>query len=220
MFPTQRHLDGSTYYALAGPDHGRRLSGQCHVSVAPTALRLDQWVAVGKPGLDLRALPAVHETIESDQDFPDSPIHGKDGPFMSSATRLSTCRLGTGARLSDAAYAMGLPQGPDVNVPEPYGVCASPYNIKEGKRQSTTIAYLNPVRDRPNLTIIAEARCIRSTSGKKAEGVRYEKDGQIQTVLGGQILTHIRRLWFAANSDALGIGSEAETEETRDSARS
>jgi len=74
-------------------------------------------------------------------------------------------------------------------VPEPYGVCSSPYNIKNGKRQSTTIAYLNPARSRPNLTIIAEA-AVHSLqlSGKKAEGVRYEKDGQMHTVLGGQVL--------------------------------
>jgi choline dehydrogenase-like flavoprotein len=39
------------------------------------------------------------------------------------------------------------------------------------------------------LTIIAEA-AVHSLqlSGKKAEGVSYEKDGQVQTVLGGQIL--------------------------------
>jgi choline dehydrogenase len=84
---------------------------------------------------------------------------------------------------------MGLPKCPDLNVPEPYGVCASPYNIKNGKRQSTTIAYLDPVRGRPNLTIIAEATVHSlQLSGKKAEGVGYEKNGQLHSVLGGQIL--------------------------------
>jgi choline dehydrogenase len=89
----------------------------------------------------------------------------------------------------DAAYGMGLPKCPDLNVPEPYGVCASPYNIKNGKRQSTTIAYLDPIRARPNLTIIAEATVHSlQLSGKKAEGVRYEKNGEVHSVLGGQIL--------------------------------
>ena len=84
---------------------------------------------------------------------------------------------------------MGLPKCPDLNVPEPYGVCASPYNIKDGKRQSTMVAYLNRARSRPNLTIIAEAPVHSLVlSGKKAEGVRYEKNGQMHTALGGQIL--------------------------------
>jgi choline dehydrogenase len=74
-------------------------------------------------------------------------------------------------------------------VPEPYGVCASPYNIKDGKRQSTVIAYLNPSRDRKNLTIIDQATVhTLKLSGKKAEGVNYERDGQMHTAVGGQIL--------------------------------
>jgi choline dehydrogenase len=39
------------------------------------------------------------------------------------------------------------------------------------------------------LTIIADAPVVSLVlSGKRAEGVRYEKDGQIQTAMGGQIL--------------------------------
>src|SRR5499425_2548668 len=54
---------------------------------------------------------------------------------------------------------------------------------------STCRSLMACVRSRPNLTIIAEA-AVHSLqlSGKKAEGVRYEKDGQMHTVLGGQIL--------------------------------
>jgi len=128
--------------------------------------------------------------IESDQDFPDSPIHGKDGPLYVKRHYTLDMPVSPPVRaFLDAAYSMGLPKCPDLNVPEPYGVCSSPYNIKDGKRQSTTIAYLNPARSRPNLTIIAEA-AVHSLqlSGKKAEGVRYEKDGQMHTVLGGQVL--------------------------------
>src|SRR5262249_30162591 len=41
----------------------------------------------------------------------------------------------------------------------------------------------------PNLTIIADAPEVSLVlSGKRAEGVRYEKDGQIQTAMGALIL--------------------------------
>jgi len=190
MFPTQRHLDGSTYYALAGRIMGGGSSVNVMSVLRPQRYDLDQWVAAGNPDWTYeRCLPFMKK-IESDQDFPDSPIHGKDGPLYVKRHYTLDMPVSPPVRaFLDAAYSMGLPKCPDLNVPEPYGVCSSPYNIKDGKRQSTTIAYLNPARSRPNLTIIAEA-AVHSLqlSGKKAEGVRYEKDGQMHTVLGGQVL--------------------------------
>ena len=190
MFPTQRHLDGSTYYALAGRIMGGGSSVNVMSVLRPQRYDLDQWVQGGNPDWSYeRCLPFM-KRIESDQDFPDSPIHGKDGPLY--VKRHYTLDMPASRPVHafiDAAYSMGLPKCPDLNVPEPYGVCASPYNIKDGKRQSTTIAYLDPVRGRPNLTIIDEAS-VQSLqlSGKKAEGVRYEKNGQVHSALGGQIL--------------------------------
>jgi len=190
MFPTQRHLDGSTYYALAGRIMGGGSSVNVMSVLRPQRYDLDQWVERGNPDWSYEKCLPFMKKIESDQDFPDSPIHGKDGPLYVKRHYTLDMPVSPPVRAYlDAAYSMGLPKCPDLNVPEPYGVCSSPYNIKDGKRQSTTIAYLNPARSRPNLTIISEA-AVHSLelSGKKAEGVRYEKDGQMQTVLGGQIL--------------------------------
>jgi choline dehydrogenase len=190
MFPTQRHLDGSTYYALAGRIMGGGSSVNVMSVLRPQRYDLDQWVAAGNPDWTYEKCLPFMKKIESDQDFPDSPIHGKDGPLYVKRHYTLDMPVSPPVRaFLDAAYSMGLPKCPDLNVPEPYGVCSSPYNIKDGKRQSTTIAYLNPARSRPNLTIIAEA-VVHSLQllGKKAEGVRYEKDGQMHTVLGGQIL--------------------------------
>jgi choline dehydrogenase len=190
MFPTQRHQDGSTYYALAGRIMGGGSSVNVMSVLRPQRYDLDQWVAAGNPDWTYeRCLPFMKK-IESDQDFPDSPIHGKDGPLYVKRHYTLDMPVSPPVRaFLDAAYSMGLPKCPDLNVPEPYGVCSSPYNIKDGQRQSTTIAYLNPARSRPNLTVIAEA-AVHSLqlTGKKAEGVRYEKNGQMHTVLGGQIL--------------------------------
>ncbi|MEX0805146.1 MAG: GMC family oxidoreductase N-terminal domain-containing protein [Candidatus Binatia bacterium] len=190
MFPTQRHLDGSTYYALAGRIMGGGSSVNVMSVLRPQRYDLDQWVAAGNPDWTYeRCLPFM-KRIESDQDFPDSPIHGKEGPlYVKRHYTLDMPASRPVRAFIDAAYSMGLPKCPDLNVPEPYGVCASPYNIRDGKRQSTTVAYLDPVRGRPNLTIIDEA-AVHSLqlSGKKAEGVRYEKNGQMHSALGGQIL--------------------------------
>ena len=190
MFPTQRHLDGSTYYALAGRIMGGGSSVNVMSVLRPQRYDLDQWVAAGNPDWTYEKCLPFMKRIESDQDFPDSPIHGKDGPlYVKRHYTLDMPASPPVRAFIDAAYGMGLPKCPDLNVPEPYGVCASPYNIKEGKRQSTTVAYLDPVRSRANLTVIDEA-AVHSLqlSGKKAEGVRYEKNGQTHAAAGGQIL--------------------------------
>ena len=81
MFGTQRHLDGSTYYALAGRIMGGGSSVNVMSVLRPQRYDLDQWVAAGNPDWTYeRCLPFMKK-IESDQDFPDDPIHGKDGPL-------------------------------------------------------------------------------------------------------------------------------------------
>jgi choline dehydrogenase len=190
MFGTQRHLDGSTYYALAGRIMGGGSSVNVMSVLRPQRYDLDQWVAQGNPDWTYeRCLPFMKK-IESDQDFPDDPIHGKDGPLYVKRQYTLDMPMSPPARaFIDAAYAMGLPKCPDLNVPEPYGVCASPYNIKDGKRQSTVVAYLNTARDRKNLTIIDQATVhTLKLTGKKCEGVNYERDGQMHIALGGQTL--------------------------------
>jgi choline dehydrogenase len=128
--------------------------------------------------------------IESDQDYPDSPLHGKDGPLYVKRHFTLDMRASPPVKaFLEAAYAMGLPRCDDLNGPEPYGVCASPYCIKDGKRQSTVVAYLNRARGRANLTIIDEATVhTLRLAGRKAEGVRYERNGEMHEALGGQIL--------------------------------
>lgn len=190
MYPSERHVDGSTYYALSGNIMGGGSSVNVMSVLRPMKADLDTWVKLGNSDWSYEKCLPVMKRIESDQDFPDSPIHGNSGPLY--VKRHFTLDMPASPPVQAfiaSAYAMGLPKCPDLNVPEPYGVCASPYNIKDGKRQSTVVAYLNGARSRPNLTIIAEAPVHSLVlGGKKAQGVRYEKNGHVQTALGGQVL--------------------------------
>lgn len=56
----------------------------------------------------------------------------------------------------EAGIAMGLPRKTDVNAPddgEAIGYAAR--TIWKGERQSAARAFLDPIRDRPNLTVIS-----------------------------------------------------------------
>jgi choline dehydrogenase len=212
MYPSERHIDGSTYYALSGNIMGGGSSVNVMSVLRPMKADLDNWVKLGNPDWSYEKCLPVMKRIESDQDFPDSPIHGNSGPLY--VKRHFTLDMAASAPVEAfmaSAYAMGLPKCPDLNVAEPYGVCASPYNIKDGKRQSTVVAYLNGARNRPNLTIIAEAPVHSLVlGGKKAEGVRYQKSGQLQTALGGQILLTAGVYHSPQILMLSGIGPEAE----------
>ena len=189
MYPTGRNIDGSVFYSLAGRIMGGGSSVNVMSVLRPTKFDLDTWVQLGNPGWSYEKLLPVLKRIESDQDYPDSPLHGRDGPlYIKRPYTFDMPTSGPVKAFIESAVKMGLPLCPDVNIPNPLGLCLAPYNIKNGKRQSTVVAYLEAARSRPNLTILAEAQAVSlQLSGLKAEGVRYEKDGQIHTALGDQI---------------------------------
>lgn len=190
MYPTPRTLDGSIFYSLAG----RIMGGGSSVNVmaAPRPLRhdLDTWAALGNPDWAYEHTLPVLKRMETDRDFPDSPLHGRDGPLhIERPLRLDGPLSEAGRAFVERAVSMGLPLCPDLNVPDPLGVCASPYTMKDGRRQSTTVAYLDRARGRPNLTIRAEAPALGlRVVGRRVEEVYYEQGGVRQSVAGDQVV--------------------------------
>lgn len=190
MYPTERSLDRSVFYSLAGRIMGGGSSVNVMSVLRPTKFDLDTWARLGNPGWSYEKMLPVMKRIESDQDYPDSPLHGREGPLHVERPYKFGDPISPPAQaFIDGAVALGLPLCDDINAPDALGVSLAPYNIKNGKRQSTTVAYLNPARARPNLTIIAEAPVARvKLNGLKAEGVVYEKDGRMQTALADTIV--------------------------------
>lgn len=190
MYPTERNSDGSVFYSLAGRIMGGGSSVNVMSVVRPTKFDLDTWVEHGNPDWSYEQVLPVMKRIESDQDYPDDPLHGRDGPLY--VKRPFTFDMPSSAPVQafiERSLAMGLPLCPDLNVPNPLGVCASPYNIKDGKRQSTVAAYLNGARGRSNLTIVDEAQVVSlDLSGARVAGVRYEKGGEARAAKGGQVV--------------------------------
>jgi len=190
MYPTERKFDGSEFYALAGRIMGGGSSVNAMASPRPTRHDLDSWAAAGNPGWSYQDCLPVLKRLESDQDFPDDPIHGADGPlYVKRPYLLDESGSEPVQAFIARALGMGLPLCPDLNGPDPVGVCASPYSIKDGVRQSANLAYLGPARERSNLTIIPEA-AVRSLglAGSRVTGAVYEKDGSIEQVAGDQVL--------------------------------
>lgn len=111
--------------------------------------------------------------IETDLDFT-GPAHGDAGPI---AVRRTSEITGSTASFVAAAQQSGFAWISDLNdVPSaptsPVGIGAVPLNIVDGVRTGPGAAYLLPVRDRVNLSLLPQTRAIRLRfAGSRAVGV-------------------------------------------------
>ena len=214
MYPTKRNFDSSEFYSLAGRIMGGGSSVNMMSIPRPIKADLDTWAAQGNPDWSWdKVLPAL-KRIESDQDFPDSPLHGRSGPIYVKRRHLFDAPLADHEQaLLEAAGKLGLPCFNDQNDPNPYGISPTARNIKDGKRQSAAVAYLGPARQRSNLTIIGGAQ-VNSLilDGKKVDGVRYTKDGNNHTATADQIVLSAGVYHSPQILMLSGIGPRAELE--------
>jgi choline dehydrogenase len=212
MYPAVRKEDNSTFYKVSGRIMGGGSSVNAMAVVRPTKYDLDSWEADGNPGWAYDDCLPVMRRLESDQDYYDDPIHGSDGPLY--VKRPFTLDMG-GSKPVQAfiqrAMDMGMPLCPDLNVAEPFGVCGSAYNIKEGARQSTTVAYLDPARGRANLDIVDEALVLSlKLTGRRVDGVVYQKNGETITATADRVVLSAGAYHSPQILTLSGIGPAAE----------
>ena len=75
----------------------------------------------------------------------------------------------------------------DYNGYRQEGMCRMDMTVKNGVRCSTANAYLKPVLDRSNLTVLMHALTKKVVlEGKKAIGVEFEQDGKTQMIKANQ----------------------------------
>ena len=190
MYPTKRNYDGSEFYSLAGRITGGGSSVNMMAIPRPIEADLDTWAGQGNSDWSWDKVLPVLKRMEADQDFPDDPIHGNSGPIYIKRKHLFDVELGEQENaLLETLDKLGVPRFVDQNIPNPYGVAPVARNTKDGKRQSATVMYLDPARQRGNLTIIDEAPVSSLTvNGKRVTGVRYRRDGQDQTVSADKVV--------------------------------
>jgi choline dehydrogenase len=189
-YPTPRNADGGTFDSLAGRLMGGGSSVNWMTITRPIPEDFDAWVAHGNPEWSRERVLPVFRRIEADQDFPESPLHGKDGPLYVKRRYLFNGPIGGQQQaFIDGCLALGLPICPDQSVPDPHGVSAIASCIRDGRRQSTAVAYLGPSRPRQNLAVVSEALVARlRLNGQRAEGVEYVTDGQALSALAGEVV--------------------------------
>jgi choline dehydrogenase len=134
----------------------------------------DLWRQLGCTGWSAQdVLPyfrrAEHQTRGADD------WHGTGGPLCVSDVQ-------DGHPLSEAfirtCVEAGYPRNDDFNGAEQEGVGYHQTTTRNGRRCSTAVGYLHPVRNRPNLRVITGAHTQKVLfEGRRATGVAFRQDG-------------------------------------------
>ncbi len=140
----------------------------------------DRWAQMGNMGWDWASVLPLFKRAENNERGADE-YHGGEGPLYVSDMRIS--RPITDAWVK-AAQAAGYKFNSDYNGADQEGASYFQLTARNGRRCSAAVAYLNPVRSRPNLQIITHAAVSKVTlDGARATGVRYlDRSGTEHTV--------------------------------------
>ena len=117
-----------------------------------------------------------------------------------------------GDPLSDAylkaCVQAGIPENMDYNGRTFEGVGYLQQTIKNGRRCSAATAYLNPARNRPNLTVVTGAMVTRVLfDGKRACGVEYVKNDRKRTAAArGEVILSAGTMKSPQILELSGIG--------------
>ncbi|CAM3720780.1 GMC family oxidoreductase [Kerstersia gyiorum] len=207
----QRHAHDRKLFWPRGKTLGGSSSLNGMIYVRGHASVYDAWAEQGNAGWRYADVLPYFKKSE-DYEGGASEYHGKGGPLH--VTVNYTPHPVTKA-IVDAAVEAGHPYNPDHNGKEILGAGFNHLNTRDGKRASTAVAFLRPALERPNLSLITNARVQRLTlDGKRCTGLVYEQQGKLhevraqkEVVLSGGTIESPRVLMLS------GVGDKAHLDE-------
>jgi choline dehydrogenase len=142
-------------------------------------LDYDLWAYLGNAGWGYEDVLPLFRRSE-DFDGGESRYHGVGGELHVRAGYEPHPLL---ADVVAAAQEAGVPFNPDHNGAELDGVGFTQLMVKDGRRQSQWVAFLGPVADAANLTVLSRAYARRLLfEGGRCVGVEIGRDGGVERV--------------------------------------
>lgn len=175
----QKHLNDRICYQPRGRVLGGSSSINAMIYIRGAHADYDRWAAEGADGWDWDGVLPYFMKAEDNQRGSDN-YHSVGGPLSVSDLRYHN-------PLSDvflkAAAELQLPDCNDFNGADQEGMGYYQVTQRDGRRCSTAVAYLNPVKQRANLTIITGAYAERVMfDAKRASGVEFLEMGAPKSV--------------------------------------
>jgi choline dehydrogenase len=182
------NLTGELRYCVA---RGRILGGSTTLNgasqVRARRADFDRWAAAGNPEWTYEKALPFYLRQETDLTYGPSALHGGSGPVP--VYRELRDPHPVTATFYEACAELGYPFEPDKNDQGEPGYGPLPVNVVDGVRINTGIAYINPHRDRPNLTVRGSTLARRIVfDGTRATGLEVETDGVVEVIGAGEIV--------------------------------
>jgi len=134
----------------------------------------DHWRQLGNAGWSFADVLPYFKRAEGNERGGDD-LHGGDGPLAVSNTRF---RRELCDAFIQAAGELGIPANDDFNGAVQDGAGYFQLTAKGGRRCSTAVGYLRPVRERANLTVLTKVMVHRvMLEGRRAVGLEIEMLG-------------------------------------------
>lgn len=173
----QPQLNGRQGFQPRGKALGGSSAINAMLYVRGHARDYDEWAALGCSGWSYsEVLPYFIQSENNERGA--NPWRGHNGPLQVSDQK--SPRPITRSFVQ-ACQEVGIPRNDDYNGPQQYGAFiyqVTQFHLPErnGQRCSAAAAYLHPVMDRPNLTVITGVHARRIVfEGTKAVGVEFQQ---------------------------------------------
>jgi choline dehydrogenase len=138
----------------------------------------DRWRQLGNAGWGFDDVLPYFKKAEDQQRGADD-FHGTGGPLPVSDSR---CPDPLSEAFVTAAAETGIPINPDFNGATQEGAGWFQTTTRRGRRASTAVSYLRPVRHKSNLRVETAALARRIVfDGRRAVAVEYSQNGKLQT---------------------------------------
>ncbi|HEX4733314.1 MAG TPA: GMC family oxidoreductase N-terminal domain-containing protein [Thermoleophilaceae bacterium] len=169
------HCDGRRVYLPRGKTLGGSSSTNAMVYIRGNAADYDAWRDAGCDGWGYEDLLPYFKRSE-DNERGESYYHGVGGPLGVSEGRHPNPMMDA---VVAAGISAGLPANEDFNAAAQDGMGRYQVTQRDGRRCSTSVAYLHPVMERPNLTVECGVHVERVVfDGLRAVGVAGTRVGQ------------------------------------------
>ncbi|MFK7934018.1 MAG: GMC family oxidoreductase, partial [Saprospiraceae bacterium] len=179
----QEHLNDRELYLPRGKTLGGSSSINAMIYIRGNRADYDGWAAEGNAGWTYDEMLPYFKKSERQEIIKDE-FHGQNGS-LNVTNRNYTNHLSE--VFVEAGKELGYAENPDFNGKTQAGFGMYQVTHTNGSRCSAAVAFLNPIKDRSNLTIETHAQVERILiEGKQATGVRYSQKGKSIEVKANQ----------------------------------
>jgi choline dehydrogenase len=152
-----------------------------------TKADFDRWEEAGNTEWSYEKVLPYYKKAENDLNFGDTDIHSSKGPVP--VYREMENPYGMTKAFYQACKDLGFKYEEDKNASGEPGYGPVPLNAVDGIRINTGLSYINPNRDRKNLTVSGKTFVRRVIfNEKKAIGVEVERNGGTEVIHGKEIV--------------------------------